>query len=124
MHLISYFAIALLSVSYWFQIYKIHVHKEVRDLSLAYHYLLAIGFSILAWTAYHEHSTIFLVKQVLTTIPVLVIIGQIYYHKGDHWHDEAQVHCRECAEELEDDWNLCPYCGTGREHLQDSKYVS
>ncbi len=107
---ISWAAVALLSVSYWFQIWKIHVHREVRDLSLTYHILLATGFGILAGTAWVEGSTIFLVKQVATTVPVLVIIGQIFYHKGDHWHDDVQQHCSRCDEELELDWKCCPYC--------------
>lgn len=110
----SWVAIVLLSISYWFQIWKIHVHREVRDLSLPYHFLLAIGFGILAGTAWAEGSLVFLVKQIATTIPVLIIIGQIFYHKGDHWHDEEQVHCSECSEELEEDWKYCPYCSHRR----------
>jgi hypothetical protein len=109
-NIISWSAIILLSISYWFQIWKIHVHKEVRDLSLIYHFLLATGFGILAVTAYMEGSLIFLVKQVATTIPVLVIIAQIYYHRKDHWHDDANSSCSSCEEELEDDWICCPYC--------------
>ena len=111
---ISWIAIVLLSVSYWFQIWKIHVHKEVRDLSLAYHFFLAIGFGILAITAYVEGSAIFLVKQIATTIPVIVIIGQIFYHQKDRWHDEHSPHCKSCTEELEEAWTFCPFCGTDR----------
>ena len=80
----SWIAVVLLSTSYWFQIYKIHIHKEVRDLSMAYHVLLAIGFGILTWTAWAENSTIFVVKQIATTVPVMIIIAQIVYHKNDH----------------------------------------
>ena len=85
MEILSWIAVALLAISYWFQVYKIHVHKEVRDLSITYHVMLALGFGILAVTAYVEGSTIFLIKQISTTIPVLVILGQIFYHKGDKW---------------------------------------
>ncbi len=112
---LSWIAVILLCISYWFQIYKIHVHKEVRDLSMTYHVMLALGFGILAITAYIENSTIFLVKQIATTIPVLVIIGQIIYHKGDHWHDDDDPMCTGCNEELEPDWSVCPYCGTPKQ---------
>ncbi len=85
LELLSWIAIVILSVSYWFQIWKIHVHKEVRDISLAYNILLAIGFGILGFTAYHEGSTIFLVKQIATTIPVVIIVIQVIYHRNDRW---------------------------------------
>lgn len=111
MKILSWTAIVLLSVSYWFQIWKIHQHKEVRDLSMIYHVMLALGFGILTYTAYAENSTIFMVKQVATTIPVLIIIGQIIYHRDDHWHDEEDDYCKGCGMELEKDWNACPYCG-------------
>lgn len=111
MKILSWSAIVVLSTSYWFQIWKIHVHKEVRDLSMTYHVLLAIGFGILTYTAWVENSVIFMVKQVATTIPVCVIIGQIIYHKEDHWHDENDPNCKKCDSELEPDWNACPYCG-------------
>ena len=109
--MLSWIAIVILSVSYWFQIWKIHVCREVRDLSLPYHVLLAVGFGILAVTAWVEHSHIFLVKQIATTIPVLVIIGQIFYHRGDRWHDEESSCCDGCEEELEQSWAYCPFCG-------------
>jgi len=111
MKILSWSAIALLSTSYWFQIWKIHVHKEVRDLSMTYHVMLALGFGILTYTAWAENSIIFLVKQVMTTIPVCVIIAQIIYHKEDHWHDANDDNCKRCDSELEPDWNTCPYCG-------------
>jgi len=107
----SWIAVVLLSTSYWFQIYKIHIHKEVRDLSMAYHVLLAIGFGILTWTAWAENSTIFVVKQIATTVPVMIIIAQIVYHKNDHWHDDADPNCNGCGSELEQDWAFCAYCG-------------
>ncbi|SCA64168.1 hypothetical protein SCG7086_CK_00030 [Chlamydiales bacterium SCGC AG-110-P3] len=106
----SWSAIAILSVSYWFQIWRIHVHREVRDLSLIYHVLLAVGFGILAVTALMEGSLKFLVKQIATTIPVAVIIGQILYHRDDRWHDDVQSNCVRCGEEMEDDWVCCPFC--------------
>ena len=107
----SWIAIAILSISYWFQIYKIHIHKEVRDISLAYNVLLAIGFGTLGFTAYQEGSTIFLVKQIVTTVPVLVIIGQVLYHKNDKWHDVSLKRCKNCSEEIERSWKYCANCG-------------
>ena len=107
---ISWIAIAFLASSYWFQIWKIHVHKEVRDLSLIYHILLGSGFGILILTAYEEKSMIFFVKQVATFVPVAIIIGQILKHKGDKWHDEHDGFCLRCHRELEPFWRRCPYC--------------
>ena len=108
---ISWIAIFIISISYWFQFWKIHVHKEVRDISLSYNVLLALGFSILGFTAYAEGSVIFFVKQVMTTLPVLVIIAQIIYHQNDRWHDQDDQNCPGCNEELELYWAYCPFCG-------------
>jgi uncharacterized protein with PQ loop repeat len=110
--ILSWAAVILLSTSYWFQIYKIHIHKEVRDLSMVYHVMLALGFGILTLTAWIEDSTIFLVKQIATTVPVIVIIGQIIYHRDDHWVDDSDPNCLKCNEDLEPDWVICPYCST------------
>lgn len=118
---LSWIAISILSISYWFQIWKIHIHKEVRDLSIWYNILLAIGFGILGFTAWQEHSTIFLVKQIVTTIPVIIIVGQIIYHKSDRWHDLECGYCEKCKAELEKNWNNCPFCGS---HKQDLKNLS
>ncbi len=108
---LSWIAIVILSISYWFQIWKIHVHKEVRDISLTYNVLLALGFGILGITAWKEQSIIFLVKQIMTTLPVLVIIFQVIVHKKDKWHDEGAKDCKQCQKELEMSWEYCPYCG-------------
>lgn len=116
---LSWTAVVLLCLSYWFQIWKIHVHKEVRDLSMIYHIIQALGFAILAYTAWVEQSMIFLAKQVASTIPVMIIIGQIIVHKDDHWHDDADPDCSSCGEELEIPWNHCPYCGA--EKTEDQK---
>lgn len=110
---VSWIAICILSISYWFQIYKIHVHREVRDISLAYNVLLAIGFTVLGFTAYFEGSVIFFAKQVLTTIPVIIIVAQIIYHKNDRWHEQQDSYCNSCEEELELYWKYCPFCGKG-----------
>jgi uncharacterized protein with PQ loop repeat len=118
---ISWFAIVLLSVSYWFQIYKIHVHKEVRDISLTYNILLALGFGILAYTAYDEKSLIFLIKQIATTIPVIIIIIQVLYHRNDRWHDDNAKMCSKCSKEREISWKFCPFCGTGKDENLEPK---
>lgn len=107
----SWLAVVVLSIGYWFQIWKIHVHKEVRDLSLTYHIMLACGFSILGVTAFFERSVIFLVKQIATTIPVIVIIAQILYHKRDRWHDASLPLCASCQNELQKYYLFCPRCG-------------
>jgi uncharacterized protein with PQ loop repeat len=108
--LVSWVAILLLAFSYWFQIWKIHVHKEVRDLSLPYHVLLATGFGILTYQAYIDGSIVFIVKQIATTVPVCILIGQILYHRQDTWHDQKDKICS-CSKELEPTWVWCPYCG-------------
>lgn len=108
---LSWIAIALLSVSYWFQIWKIHIHKEVRDISLTYNVLLAIGFAILGVTAYQEKSIIFLVKQVMTTIPVVIILIQVLVHRKDAWHEEGDSDCPQCKKHREKAWSFCPFCG-------------
>ncbi len=118
--ILSWVAIIVLASSYWFQIWKIHVHREVRDLSLIYHFLLAVGFGLLIITAFVEDSFIFLVKQIATFIPVIIIIGQILYHQQDHWHDKDDEICRKCGEELEPHWKFCPYCSTLRKKLPKS----
>jgi uncharacterized protein with PQ loop repeat len=112
LEILSWAAVAALSVSYWFQIYKIHVHKEVRDHSLPFYWLLFIGFGLLGIQAYYEESVIFLAKQILTTIPTGIIIAQIYFHRRDHWYDESYSACITCKTIIEPDWKYCPDCGT------------
>ena len=112
--ILSWIAIFILASSYWFQIWKIHLHKEVRDLSLIYHILLALGFGLLIITALMEDSFIFLVKQIATFIPVIIIICQIIFHQQDHWHDDDDELCRKCSKELEPHWQFCPYCSNRR----------
>jgi hypothetical protein len=124
--IISWIAIVFLSISYWFQIWKIHVHREVRDISLTYNILLALGFSILTFTAYEEHSTIFLIKQIATTIPVVIIIFQVIYHRNDRWYDPNLPYCKKCKKVMEEKWRFCPFCGLSRKksvnlHSKDLK---
>lgn len=116
-HILSWSAVALLSISYWFQIWKIHVHKEVRDLSMTYHVLLATGFGILTYTAFVENSYIFFIKQIMTTVPVIIIIAQIIIHREDRWHDDEDPMCKACEKELEIGWKFCAFCGEERQSL-------
>ena len=109
---VSWTAVIILSLSYWFQIFKIHRHKEVRDISLVYHIFLALGFGILIWTAVEEDSTLFLVKQITTFIPVVIIILQVIFHRKERWHDDNDPFCKKCNNELELNWKYCPFCGT------------
>lgn len=111
-YIISWLAVILLASSYWFQIYKIHLHKEVRDISIAYHVFLALGFGIMIPTALFEGTMVFLIKNILTFLPVCIIIFQIFYHRQDRWHDEDDPYCGNilCKKELEPQWTYCPYC--------------
>lgn len=124
--IISWIAVVILAAGYWFQIWKIHVHREVRDISLSYNIFIAIGFLILGVTAWYERSTIFLVKQIATTIPVVIIIIQVIYHRKDRWHDPDSPHCSSCEQELESYWDHCPYCGQdrGRKKVRNKKALS
>ena len=113
--ILSWIAIVLLSISYWFQIFKIYRRKEANDLSILYHVCLAVGFGMLTYTAYIEDSTIFLAKQIMTTIPVLILIGQIFYFDRYYKHQnrimtESQS-CENCNTNLNLDWNFCSLCG-------------
>jgi uncharacterized protein with PQ loop repeat len=119
--ILSWSAVILLAFSYWLQIWKIHKHKEVRDLSIAYYIFLLIGFSILLITAYAENSTLFMVKQIVVIIPVIVTIAQVIYHQGDKWHDDNDEHCNKCKKELEPHWKHCAYCGTNSNYKKIRK---
>lgn len=111
-YILSWLAILILGSSYWFQIYKIHKHKEVRDLSITYNILLALGFGILIITAIAENSEIFLVKQIVTFVPVVILIAQIIIHRKDTYHDSSFKLCVTCRSELEPNWRYCSNCGT------------
>ena len=109
--LLSWAAVVILMAGYWLQIWKIHIHREVRDISMPYYVMLALGFGILMITAYLEDSTIFLVKQVGTFVPCAVIIFQVWHHRKDRWHDPRLPHCSNCDQELDERWHHCPFCG-------------
>lgn len=122
--IIPWVAVATLSIGYWAQVWRIHVHREVRDLSMISYSLLSIGFFIMSIKAYNDNSTIFFIKQVATFIPATIVIFQIFIHKEDHWHDEHNPICTSCNEELELCWEYCAYCGAkGPEHILMPEYA-
>lgn len=87
LEILSWIAVVILSGSYFAQVWRIHVHKEVRDLSLPAYIGLSIGFLILLIQAISENSTIFIVKQLTTFIPCFIIVIQIIIHREDKWRD-------------------------------------
>jgi len=114
---IPWLALILLSLGYWFQVYKIYKHKEVRDISLIGYILLALGFAIMSIKALDEGSTIFFVKQIMTLIPSFVIIHLVCKYRDQEWHDELDAFCEKCQNELEPRWTFCPDCGVKNERF-------
>jgi len=72
---------------------------------------MSFGFSLLAFEAYRTNSTIFLVKQLLVLVPVLVTSFLIITHNKDEWHDDKDKNCKNCKNELESHWKYCADCG-------------
>ena len=103
-------AVTMLCLGYLAQIIKIHRHREVRDLSLPAFLGFGIAYVILGYEGYLIDSHIFLIKNIIAFFLVLTIVGQIWHHQDDEWHDEADVYCN-CGNELEDIWKYCPDCG-------------
>jgi uncharacterized protein with PQ loop repeat len=85
--ILSWFAIPVLSAGYFTQVYHIHKHKEVRDLSLPMYLLLCTGFTIMGLKAIQDGSWTFAVKQLMTLIPCAIISYQIVVHRKDEWKD-------------------------------------
>jgi uncharacterized protein with PQ loop repeat len=85
MDILAWVAVAALSVSFWLQAWKIHKHKEVRDLSLTSYVLFSLAYAVLAYKAWDDEVWIFLVKQLGTLVPSIVIVYQIITHKDDEW---------------------------------------
>jgi uncharacterized protein with PQ loop repeat len=80
-------AVLLLSSGYFMQAWKIHVHKEVRDLSIASYIMMAVATSILLMKAIDEGIAVFIFKQSMVLLPCIIIIVQIIIHKRDKWED-------------------------------------
>jgi len=114
MDILPWVAVLALNAGYWVQIIKIHRHREVRDIAIASYICFDIAYTILALEAYHIDSTIFLVKNILTFISTSILIGQIWYHRDDEWHDDENKICNnpKCPNEIENQWAFCPDCGT------------
>lgn len=107
----SWLAIVMFGVSYWLQIYKIHLHREVRDLCLSTFALLLGGYIIMFFKAFQEQSNVFMFRQIFTAVPVAIILFQIWRHRKEKWHDEIDPFCDKCGGEVEESWKFCPYCG-------------
>lgn len=85
MDVLAWVAVAALSFSFWLQAWKIHKHKEVRDLSLTSYILFTVAYAVLAYKAWDDETWIFLVKQLGTLVPSAVIVYQIIVHRDDEW---------------------------------------
>lgn len=112
---IAWIAILFLAASHWLQVYKIHQHKEVRDISIWTYVFLLVGYSALLvkatvdWYA-GDGPALWIFRQIATIIPVSVVIIQILNHYKDRWHDDDDPYCLSCSEELEKEWSYCPFC--------------
>lgn len=113
---LPWLAVLILNAAYWVQIYKIHRHREVRDLAISSYILFGVAYVILAIEAYHIDSTIFLVKNIITFISTSVLIFMVWYHQDDEWHDDDARICNNlaCPNEIENQWQFCPDCGASK----------
>lgn len=98
----AFWAIIILSVGYWYQIYKNYVTEHVEDLSITYFVCMAIGVSILAIQAVKEGSLVFFLKQLSILIPSVIIIRQIFKYK-------RKEKC-ECLGHKKENYKFCPNC--------------
>lgn len=115
MDLIPWIAVIALCAGYLAQIHKIHVHREVRDLSIISYLSWGLGYLVLSYEAYQMGADIFLAKNAITLGLVAVIVSQIYYHREDEWHDDDDTSCSACGNEIEPRWQYCPDCGQQQE---------
>lgn len=118
---LGYFAIAILAISHWLQVWKIHKHKEVRDISVWTYVFLLCGYFILATKAYLDYSQgngdiLWFFRQMATIAPVSIVIFQIRFHRKDRWHDDLDPYCAGCGQEMELDWEHCPWCSCSDRH--------
>lgn len=84
---LSWAAVVILPLGYWKQVWHIHKHKEVRDLSLSSYIFFATAYLFLGIESYYINSLLFLIKNLLVMIPTLVLIYQIIVHRDDKWDD-------------------------------------
>lgn len=116
MGFVPWIAISLLCAGYMAQIHKIHVHKEVRDLSIIGYLSWGLGYLVLAYEAYTIDSNVFLAKNGITLALVIIIVAQIWCHRDAEWHDDEDTQCN-CGNEIEPHWSFCPDCGEKQEKL-------
>ena len=114
-NIFAWIAIFVLATSHWLQAYKIHVHREVRDISIWTYVFLLTGYILLFVKAVLDvcegkGDLLWVVKQILTIVPCVIVLIQIKIHQQDHWHDDNDPMCSACGEELEPHWSFCPYC--------------
>lgn len=116
LQIMPWVAIGILAVSHWLQVYKIHQHREVRDISQWTYIFLLTGYialftkAIIDWQA-GTGDIVWAVRQMATILPVSIVLMQIKWHQNDHWHDDEDTNCSSCRNELEEGWCWCPYCG-------------
>jgi predicted membrane channel-forming protein YqfA (hemolysin III family) len=108
--LLPWLAVIIISTGYLAQIWKIHEHREVRDLSIWSYLSWGAAYLILAYQGYAIDAPVFIFKNVATFGLVLIILAQIYIHRDDEWHDDDDKACS-CGNELEPHWKHCPDCG-------------
>lgn len=113
---VPWIAVSLLCAGYAAQIHKIHVHREVRDLSIISYLSWGLGYLVLAYEAYVIDAGVFLAKNAITLGLVVVIVAQIWYHRDDEWHDDEDTSCI-CGNEIEPNWSYCPDCGQQQEKI-------
>ena len=111
----AWIAIGVLAISHWLQVFKIHKHKEVRDISIWTYVFLLVGYFVLFTKAIIDWNEgtgdlVWAIRQVATILPVSIVLFQVRYHQKDRWHDDADQNCSNCSKELEPHWDYCPYC--------------
>lgn len=124
LQVIPWIAIVILAISHWLQVIKIHKHREVRDISQWTYIFLLIGYIVLFTKAMVDWMAgtgdiVWAARQMATIVPVSIVLCQIKWHRNDHWHDDNDINCGSCRNELESDWCHCPYCGSARPCSQE-----
>ena len=69
------------------QIWRIHVHKEVRDLSKLSFWMLAVSSAVLFVEAIYLGSGVYIFKQLGALVFALIILWQIRTHEKDEWEE-------------------------------------
>ena len=83
--ILPWIAVLALPLGYWKQVWHIHKHKEVRDLNPTAFILFLVAYISLGVEAIVIKSDVFLWKNILVSIPTVVIIWQIFKYKGSKW---------------------------------------